>query len=79
LIEPDTKDLQIGTSRNVVTARRNKVSELVAVRNRFRLAAGPFWDTVYGSSLGGLTMQQVGILTTGAVFLFLGAILIGFI
>ena len=49
------------------------------MRNRFLLDRGQNKAIVWAGKFGRATMQQVGILTTGAVFLFLGAILIGFI
>ncbi len=65
--------------RHVRLSDGNIVTSSVALRNRFRLDHGQNKAIVWASKFGRASMQQVGILTTGAVFLFLGAILIGFI
>ena len=65
--------------RHVLPGLSNFVTEPRALRNRFLLDNGQNKAIVWAGKCGRAMMQQVGILTTGAVFLFLGAILIGFI
>jgi len=65
--------------RNVQPHPGNFIAEPAALRNRFRLDHGQNKAIVSLGKFGRATMQHAGILTTGAVFLFLGAILIGFI
>jgi len=65
--------------RHLHSGSSNFIAEPRALRNRFLLDHGQNKAIVWAGKFGRATMQQVGILTTGAVFLFLGAILIGFI
>ena len=65
--------------RNVQSDLGNFVADPAALRNRFQLDRGQNKAIVTLGKLGRATMQHVGMLTTGAVFLFLGAILIGFL
>ncbi len=69
----------MGLMRNVQSDIGNFVTEPAALRNRFQLDHGQNKAIVALGKFGRATMQHVGMLTTGAVFLFLGAILIGFI
>ncbi len=64
---------------NLCTNSGHIISEPAALRNRFLLDRGQNKAMVSLRKFGRASMQQVGILTTGAVFLFLGAILIGFV
>lgn len=64
---------------NLCTNPGHIVAEPAALRNRFQLERGENKAMVWLRKFGRASMQQVGILTTGAVFLFLGAILIGFV